>query len=110
MACISSNAEIPRRYFGDRSQLTNWILYSGATCHMTPGISDFILSSLVKTDKSIEFSDRNFITAKQTGEFQIKIIDDNGKPFIVTLYNLLLASYLCDQIFSIITLTNLGHT
>ena len=36
MEHISYNAETPRRYFGDSLQITNWILDSGATCHMIP--------------------------------------------------------------------------
>ena len=36
--------------------------------------------------------------------------DDNGKSFIATLYNVLLAPDLCNRLFSIITLTNAGHT
>ena len=35
---------------------------------------------------------------------------DNGKTFVATLYNVLLAPDLCDRLFSIITLTNAGHT
>ena len=35
MACMYSNVESPRRDFGESLQLTNWILESGATCHMT---------------------------------------------------------------------------
>ena len=31
---MSGNDESPSRYFGDSPQLTNWILDSGATCHM----------------------------------------------------------------------------
>ena len=31
-----------RRYFGDRSQLKNYILESGVTCHMILDISDFV--------------------------------------------------------------------
>ena len=42
MVLIYSNMEITRRYFGDSSKLTNWILDSGETCHMTSEISDFI--------------------------------------------------------------------
>ena len=38
MSQMSSNADSPRRYFGDSSQLTNLILDSGTTCHMTPEI------------------------------------------------------------------------
>ena len=36
--------------------------------------------------------------------------DDNGKTFIATLYNVLLAPDLCDRLFSMITLMNAGHT
>ena len=36
--------------------------------------------------------------------------DENVKPFISTLYNVLLAPDLCNQLFSIITLMSLGHT
>ena len=36
--------------------------------------------------------------------------DNNGKPFITALYNVLLALDLCNKLFSIITLMNLVHT
>ena len=36
--------------------------------------------------------------------------DDNGKKFVATLYNVLLAPDLCDRLFSIVTLINAGHT
>ena len=36
MARMSGNDECPSENYGDSSQLTNWILDSGATCHMTP--------------------------------------------------------------------------
>ena len=36
--------------------------------------------------------------------------DNNGKTFIATLHNVLLAPDLCDRLFSIITLINAGHT
>ena len=38
------------------------------------------------------------------------MFDDNGKTFVVTLYNVLLALDLCNRLFSIITLMNAGHT
>ena len=38
-----------------------------------------------------------------------KMCDDNGKPFITTLYNLRFAQDLCHQLFSIIMLLNSGH-
>ena len=36
--------------------------------------------------------------------------NDNGDPFITTLYNVLLAPDLCDRLFPIVTLINLVHT
>ena len=51
--------------YGNSSQLTNWILNSGATCHMTPEVTDFIPGSLEDTDKFIEVADGHHVTAKQ---------------------------------------------
>ena len=36
MAQMSSSDERSSEKYGDSSQLTNWILDLGATCHMTP--------------------------------------------------------------------------
>ena len=44
MAQMSGNDKGPSRDFGDSLQLTNWILYSGAMCHMTPQVLGFIPS------------------------------------------------------------------
>ena len=65
MSHMSYNAKSPRRNYGDRLQLTNQILDSGATCHMTPEISGFIPGLLVETDKYVQVSDGNLVTAKQ---------------------------------------------
>ena len=39
MARMSSDDERSGENYGDSSQLTNWILDSGATCHMTPEVT-----------------------------------------------------------------------
>ena len=77
---------------------------------MTPEVSGFIPGSLEDTDKYIEVAGGHDITAKPKGQVQIQMCDDNGKTFIATLYNILLAPDLCDRIFPIITLMNSGHT
>ena len=76
---------------------------------MTPEVSYFIPGSLEDTDKYIEVADGHCVTAKKKGQVRIQMCDDNGKTFITTLYNILLAPDLCDRLFSIITLMNLGH-
>ena len=109
-ARMSNNDECPSGNFGDSSQLTNWILDSGATCHMTPEVSDFIPGSLEDTDKCIEVSDGHHVTAKQKGQAQNKMCNDHGDPFVATLQNVLLAPDLYNKLFLIITLKNSVYT
>ena len=72
MAQMSLTVEIPRRDFGDISQLTNWILDSGAMCHMTPEISEFLPGSLVETDKYIEVADGHFCQSEKSSRIPNK--------------------------------------
>ena len=65
MARMSSDDERKSGKYGDSSQLTNCILDSGATCHMTPEVTDFIPGSLEDTDKFIEVADGHHVTLKQ---------------------------------------------
>ena len=64
MERMSSDYKHKSVKYGDSSQLTNWILDSGATCHMTPEATDFIPGSLEDTDKYIEVADQHHVTAK----------------------------------------------
>ena len=91
MAQMSNDDMSKSKDYGDSSQLTNWILDSGATCHMTPEVKDFILGTLEDTDKFIEVADGHHVTAKQKGSVRIQMFDDNEETFIATLYNVLLA-------------------
>ena len=77
---------------------------------MTPQVYYYIPGSLEGTNKNIEIADVHNVTAKQKGKFQIKMCDDNGNPFITPLHNMLWAPDLCNRLFSMITLMNLGHT
>ena len=49
---------------------------------MTPEVSDFIPGSLEDTDKYIEVADGHHVMAKQKGQVQIQMCDNNGKTFI----------------------------
>ena len=68
MSRMSSNDERKSVKYGDSSQLTNCILDSRATFHMTPEVSDFIPGSLEDTDKYIEVADGNHVTTKEKGQ------------------------------------------
>ena len=64
MTPMYSSEEIPRKYFLDRSQLTNWILDSCTTCYMTSQMMYLIPALLAEKDKYIGVADNNFITDK----------------------------------------------
>ena len=110
MAHTSDNEKCPSRNFGDSSQLTNWILDSGSTYHMTTEFQDFIPGSLEDTDKHIEVAEVHNVAAKQKYQVQIKMCDNNGDNFITALHRVLLATDLCNRLFSIIRLMNSVHT
>ena len=79
MARMSSNDEFTSGNFGDSSQLTNWILDSGATCYMTPEVSDFIPCLLEDRDKHIEVLEGHHATAGKKGQVRIKMCDNHEK-------------------------------
>ena len=72
MARMSGDDEFPSGNFVDSSQYTNWILDYGATCHITPDVSDFISGSLEDTDKHIEVADRHHITEIKKDKYELK--------------------------------------
>ena len=90
MARMSNDDVSKNKDYDDSLQLTNWILDSGATCHMTPEVTGFISGTLEDTDKFIEVADGHHVTANHKGSLRIQMFDDNGETFIATLYNVLL--------------------
>ena len=70
MARMSSNDERKSEKYGDSSQMTNCILDSVSTCHMTPEVSDFIPGLLEDTDKYIEVVDRHHVTAEKKVRYE----------------------------------------
>ena len=72
----SKNKERPD-WAGLSSDLLNWILDSGATCHMTPFFEDFVEGSLVDVDNYIEVADETFVPTKQQGTVRIRMHGDD---------------------------------
>ena len=68
MARMSSDDKRESKDYGDSLQLTNWILDSGATCHMTPEVTDFIPGPLEDTDNSLKL--RTDITSPRNKKVQ----------------------------------------
>ena len=75
---MSENDKCPSGHFGDSLQLTNYMLDSGSTCHLTLEVSDFISVLLEDTDKHIEVADGHHVMAKQKIQVKIQMCDNNG--------------------------------
>ena len=75
---------------------------------MTPEISDFISFSLVKQINILKLQ-MGFFHRKTNRISSNKTSNNNNKPFIAVLYNVIFAPDLCDWLFSIIMLMNLVH-
>ena len=73
---------------------------------MMPDISDFIPGLLDNTDEHIEVTDGHQVMAKKKGQVRIKMCDDIRDTFIAKLHNVLLATDLCNMLFSIIIFIN----
>ena len=89
MAQISSDDERKSVKYGDSLQLTNCILDSGATCHMTPEVLNFITGSLEDTDKYIEVADGHHFVAKKKVKYEYKcamIMERNSSQHYTTYY------------------------
>ena len=91
MARMSNDDKHKYIDYGHSSQSTNSILDSGAMCHMTPEVTDFIPGLLDDTNKFIEVAHGHHVTAKQKGSVRIQMCDDNRKNLVATLYNVLFA-------------------
>ena len=81
----------------------------GNVPHDTRGLR-FFQGLLENTDKYIKVAYGHHVTAKQKVQVQIRMCENNRHPFISTLHTIILAPYLCDRLFSIIMLMNLGKT
>ena len=86
MARMSSDDERKSGEYGDSLQLSNWILDSGATCHMTPEVTDFIPGSLEDRDKFIEVADGHNVTVKKKVQYVYKCVTiterNSSQPYI----------------------------
>ena len=69
---------------------------------MTPHVSDFIPGLLEDTDKHIKVVDGHHGMAKQKGQVQIKMCEDNGDTFITTLRNVILAPDISNRNFPLL--------
>ena len=67
---MSSDDQRKSVKYGDILKLTNWVLDSGATCHMTSEVSDFILGTLEDTDNTLKLQTE--ITSRRNKKVKYK--------------------------------------
>ena len=74
VARMFSNEKSSGKDFGDIFQLINWVLDSGAMCHVIIHVSDFFPGSFEEKDKYIEVTYGHHVTEKLKGQMLIKCV------------------------------------
>ena len=88
--------------------LSNWLMDSGATSHMTPRLAD--LEDVEEgLNLGIEVADGHIIHCTKSGKVRINMIDDNGNPLDAFLVDTLYVPGLNRRLFSITKFASLGH-
>ena len=64
------------------NDLNNWVMDSGATCHMTPFRSDFAKNSESEEDRFVEVADGFTVPATTSGTVIMPVFTDNGEKLI----------------------------
>ena len=94
---------------GDPSSLLNYIPDSGASQHMTPRLDD-----LYDVEEGLKLgvivADGHVIKVTKTGKIKIRMVDDDGKPLVATLHQVMYVPGLSRRLFSLTRFTEQGHT
>jgi len=106
---VSASVQDPSlEQLGKPCLLTNWLMDSGATSHMTPRLAD--LEDVEEgLNLGIEVADGHIIHCTKSGKVRISMIDDNGIPLDAFLVDTLYVPGLNRRLFSITKFASLGH-
>ena len=89
--------------------LHNWVMDSGATCHMTPYKSDFQQGSETQEDKAVEVADGFTVPSTLSGTVIIHVTSDQGDPIHIRIQGVLHVPELSRRLFSLMALIQDGH-
>ena len=93
---------------GDPSSLLNYIPDSGASQHMTPRLDDlYDMEEGLKL--GVIVADGHVIKVTKTGKIKIRMIDDDGKPLVAMLHQVMYVPGLSRRLFSLTRFTEQGH-
>ncbi len=93
---------------GDPHNLTNWLMDSGATAHMTPRFAD--LEDVEEgLNLGVEVADGHVVHCNKRGKIRVIMTDDNGDPLHALVHDCLYVPGLSRRLFSVTTFANLGH-
>ena len=89
--------------------LNNWVMDSGATCHMTPYKNDFVNDSKNSEDKVVEVVDGYTVPAKSSGTIIIKTTSNQGDSINLRIKGVLHVPHLSRRLFSLMSIIKEGH-
>ena len=87
----------------------NWVIDSGATCHMTPYESDFLHETARSIDKVVEVADGHTVPATLCGTVLIYTMTDLGQKNNLCIEDVLFVRHLERRLFSLMSLIEENH-
>ena len=81
--------------------LYNWVMDSGATCHMTPHESDFLPETVRSANKVVEVADGHTVPATLCGTVLVITSTDLGQKINLRIEDVLLVPNLERRLFSL---------
>ena len=91
------------------NNLENWVMDSGATCHMTQYKDDFMPGSEKPETKSVEVADGFAVSAPSSGTVIIDVVTDQNDDIKIRIHNVLYVPGLAQRLFSLMSLIEEGH-
>ena len=89
--------------------LYNWVMDSGATCHMTPYKSDFLPETIRSVNKVVEVADGHTVPATLCGKVLVITSTDLGQKINLRIEDVLLVPNLERRLFSLMSLIEQDH-
>ena len=86
--------------------LNNWVMDSGAMCHMTPYQQDFIPGTTYLLDKAVEVVDGYTIPLKLSGPILIQTQSNQGDEVNICVQSVTLVPNLSQQLVLLMSLAN----
>ena len=95
---------------GSCTIISNWVIDSGASAHMSPFLSDFVHGKMVSVSKIVQVADEYETPCNHKGQTHpLQMTSNNGKTVTAKMEHVLYVPTLNQHLMSVPCLTRSGH-